>query len=137
MTESSYEHQTITQTIITESIFSGLSIGTFQEDFQLCEADFLRLKSGENPLINWALNVFFATFGYGLSILPKWISEISGRPEKVSSSEWIVLIIGIIGSLILYGIGKCITNEKKEILNRISLHFKSAPKTRQFVQGKK
>ena len=36
-----YKDQVITQTVMTEDLFTGVSIGTFQENFQLCEADFL------------------------------------------------------------------------------------------------
>ena len=38
MTEGIFENQVITQTVMTENILTGVSIGTFQEDFQLCEA---------------------------------------------------------------------------------------------------
>ena len=132
-----YENQVITQTVMTENLFTGVSIGTFQEDFQLCEADFLRLKNEGTPLTSWSLNVFFAAIGYGLSILPKWISEIAGKPEKVSQSEWAVLAISLVVSLVLFILGKIFSNEKKELLNRMAQHFKSAPKSRQFIRGQK
>ena len=138
MTEGIYENQVITHTLVTqENLFTGVSIGTFQEDFQLCEADFLRLKSEGSPMATWSLNILFASIGYGMSILPKWISEISGKAEKVTQSEWAALALGIAVSVVLFTINKFIPNEKKELLNRMSQHFKSAPKTRQFVRGQK
>jgi hypothetical protein len=138
MTEGIYENQVITQTLVTqENLLTGVSIGTFQEDFQLCEADFLRLKSEGSPMATWSLNILFASIGYGMSILPKWISEISGKAEKVTQSEWAVLALGIAVSAALFAINKFIPNEKKELLNRMAQHFKSAPKTRQFVRGQK
>lgn len=137
MTDGIFKNQVITQTVMTENILTGVSIGTFQEDFQLCEADFLRLKNEGSALSTWSLNILFAAIGFGMSILPKWISEISGKPEKVSQSEWAVLAAGIAISALFFVANKFVANEKKELLNRMALHFKSAPKTRQFVRGQK
>lgn len=135
MPDGVYENQVITQTVMTENLFTGLSIGTFQEDFQLCEADFLRLRNEGTALTTWSLNILFASIGYGMSILPKWISEIAGKAEKVSQSEWAAL--GLAASLVLFLTSKFIPNEKKELLKRMDQHFKSAPKTRQFVREQK
>ena len=136
MPNGTYENQVITQTVMTEDLFTGVAIGTFQEDFRLCEADFLRLRNETTALTTWAVNVLFASIGYGMSILPKWISEFAGKPDKVSQSEWFVLIAGLVVSFALFLASKYITNEKKELLNRMAKFFKSAPKTRQFVRGK-
>ncbi|MDC7701610.1 hypothetical protein [Vogesella indigofera] len=71
MTEGICENQVITQqTLVTQNLFTGVSIGTFQEDFQLCKADFLRLKSEGSPMATWSLIILFASIGYGMSILP-------------------------------------------------------------------
>lgn len=137
MTDGVYENQVITHTVTTENLFTGVSIGTFQEDFQLCEADFLRLKNEGTPLTSWSLNILFAAIGYGMNILPKWISEIAGKSEKVSQSEWAVLAISLAASLLFFIVGKFFPNEKKELLNRMAQHFKSAPKSRQFIRGQK
>lgn len=137
MPDGKYENQVITQTVMTEDLFTGVAIGTFQEDFRLCEADFLRLRNEATALTTWAVNFLFASIGYGMSILPKWISEIAGKPDKVSQSEWAVLIVGLVVSFAFFLASKCFPNEKKELLNRMAEHFKSAPKTRQFVQRKK
>lgn len=138
MTQGMFENQVITETLVTrENLLTGVAIGTFQEDFQLCEADFLRLKSEGSLMATWSLNILFASIGYGMSILPKWISEISGKPEKVSQSEWAVLAIGIVISVVFFSINKFVPNERKQLLNQMDQHFKSAPKTRQLVRGKK
>ena len=131
------ENQIITQTLMTANLFNGVSMGTFQEDFQLCEADFLRMKNERTTLTTWSQHILFTSIGYGISILPKWISEIAGKPEKVSQSEWIALAACLAVSLVLLIVSKFVPNEKKELLNRIDKHFKSAPKSRLFVQGKK
>lgn len=136
MAEDMYANQVITQTVVTENLFTGFSIGTFQEDFQLCEADFLRLKNDGTALSTWSMNTLFAAIGYGISILPKWFSELAGKPEKVSQAEWAALGAGLAVSLVLFIVGKFIPNEKKDLLSRMAKHFKSAPKSRQFVRGK-
>ena len=97
----------------------------------------MRRRTPSAIALFWALSTLFASIGYGMSILPKWISEISGKPEKVSQSERAVLALGIAVSILLIVVNKFIPNEKKELLNRMAHHFKSAPKTRQFVTGKK
>lgn len=135
MTDGVFENKVITQTVMAANMFTGVSIGTFQEDFQLCEADFLRLRNEGTALTTWSVNFLFASIGYGMSILPKWISEIAGKPERVTQSEWAVLAIGVLVSLAFFIVSKFIPNEKKELFNRMSEHFKSAPKTRQFIRG--
>lgn len=137
MSDGVYRNQVITHTVVTENLFTGVSIGTFQEDFQLCEADFLRLKNEGTPLNTWSMNILFASIGYGMSILPKWISEITGKAEKVSQSEWAALAGCLSISLVLFLASKLCSNEKKDLLNRMAKHFKSAPKTRQFIRGQK
>lgn len=136
MTKNVFEDEVITQTVVTDNVLTGVSIGTLQADFLLCEADFLRLKGQGSPFVTWSLNVLFATIGYAMSILPKWVSELLGKTEKVSQSEWITLGICVAISLCLLFLGKVMPNERKEVLNRISQHFKSAPKSRQFFRGK-
>jgi hypothetical protein len=135
MTKNVYENEVITQTVETDNLLTGMSIGTLQADFLLCEADFLRLKVEGSAFVTWSLNVLFATIGYAMSILPKWISELAGKPEKVSQSEWTTFAIGLMISFILFVLSKAMPNEKKKLLNRISQHFKSAPKSRQLVRG--
>lgn len=113
MTQGVLQNQVITDTVVAqESLLTGVAIGTFQEDFRLCEADFLRLKSDDSKLTIWSQNILFASIGYGMSILPKWIAEISGKAEKVSQIEWAVLAIGVSFSLALSVINRFIPNEK-------------------------
>lgn len=137
MSDGVYENQVITQTVMAENLFTGVSIGTFQEDFQLCEADFIRLRNEGTALTTWSLNILYASVGYGMSILPKWISEIAGQGEKVSQSEWTALAACLAVSLVLFLVSRFTPNEKKELLKRMDQHFKSAPKTRQFIRGQK
>lgn len=135
MTKNVYENEVIRETLETGNLLTGMSIGTLQADYLLCEADFLRLKGEGSVFVTWSLNVLFATIGYAMSILPKWISELAGKPEKISSSEWTAFALGLVISFILFLLSKVMPNEKKELLNRISQHFKSAPKSRQLIRG--
>lgn len=137
MAEKIYENQILTETVLAENLLTGISIGTFQENFQLCEADFLRLTNDGTPLSTWSANILFASIGFGMSILPKWFSELAEKSEKVSQAEWATLAAGLAVSLLLFIAGKLMPNEKKKLINSMSEHFRSAPKSRQIVRGQK
>ncbi|WP_447837508.1 hypothetical protein [Aeromonas salmonicida] len=137
MTQGVFENQVITQTLETGNLLTGVSIGTFQEDFPLCEADFLRLKNDKNLWSAWSLNILFTVMGYGMSLLPKLLSEIVGKPEKVTQTEWWALVIGLAVSFVFFLIGNYRPNDKTELLSRMATHFKSAPKTRQYIREQK
>jgi len=137
MTKTTYENEIITQTLMTTDMLTGMAIGTLQEDFLLNEADFLRLKNEVSSFSTWALNVLFATIGYAISILPKWISELAGRAEHVSASEWTALIIGLVLAAILYTASHYLPNEKNKLMKRMDQHFKDAPKSRQIFRGQR
>lgn len=136
MTKNVYQNEVITKTVVTEDLLTGVSIGTLQADFLLCEADFMRLKGEGSVFVTWSLNVLFATIGYAMSILPKLISDLVGKDERVSQSEWVALGIFSAISLLLFLLSKVMHNEKKELLKSISKHFKSAPKSRQLVRDR-
>lgn len=134
MTGRSYENEVITTTLAIDSLLTGAAIGTLQEDFLLCEADFVRLKNTGTPLTSWSFNFLFASIGYLLSIVPKWLSQLAGKSDGVSDAEWTVLAIGFLLSGLLYLIGRCFRNERKELLNKMEQHFRAAPKSRQVIR---
>lgn len=134
MAGRSYENEVITTTVAIDSLLTGAAIGTLQEDFLLCEADFLRLKNTGTPLTSWSFNLLFASIGYLLNIIPKWLSQMAGKPDGVSDAEWIVLAIGFLLSGLLYLVGIFLKNERKELLDRMEQHFRAAPKSRQVIR---
>ncbi|QGW22682.1 hypothetical protein [Pseudomonas sp.] len=124
----------ITETFTATGVLNGVCIGTFQEDFSLCEADFLRLLNEGTALTNWALNILFISIGYGMSIAAKWFSHLTEKTESVSNPELLILALGFLTAAILSVIGKFLPSERKTLINKISNHFKTAPKSRQFFR---
>jgi hypothetical protein len=129
--------QTINQTVIVyDDILTGTSIGTLQKPFLLCEADYLRLRQADTWLSRWSQNIFFSAIGFGLSISPKFLAQISGQKERVSQQEWWVFL-GTLGlGFVMYLVNLALPSEKKKTLTRIANHFDSAAKTRPFFRNK-
>ena len=135
MIKKKFNNETITQTVLSDDIYSGLSFGTIQADYPLSAADFMRLKSGWVSVFGWALNTGFAVFGYALSIFPKMVSGFLGGTEVVSKGEWLVLIFGGMTVFLLCVVGFFLPSEKKELMKEIKEHFKKSPKTRHPLRG--
>ena len=138
MPKTIYKDETISATLATPNLLSGKIIGTFQEDYPLCEADYLRLKTTSRPVIwGFANLIFLPTLGYAISLIPKFIDKFNEKPVEFAISEWLPLLIGICLSSILYLIGLKLPNDRKDIMTKIDDHFKQAPKSRQIIREKK
>jgi hypothetical protein len=137
MVVDAVKNQSFTQPLKINNVFTGIALGTFQENFQLCEADYIRLMDTNTAFMTWAVCVFSAAIGYGISILPKLSSQLLGGSEKVSGYEWLALIIPIIISIVFFVSGKFIPNKKTKLIKEMNDHFESAPRTRQLVKGQK
>jgi|GEM_PF-2336187 len=124
----------ITETLSAPGLLNGICIGTFQEDFSLCEADFLRLLNEGTKLTSWSLNILFIAIGYGMSIAAKLLSDFIEKTDSVSDAEIVILAVSFLTSLVLYFVGKLLPNERKNLISKISNHFKTAPKSRRFFQ---
>lgn len=134
MNKKKYNNESITETLFTTDMLSGISFATTQPDYPLSAADYMQLKNGWVSVYGWALNVGFATFGYALSIFPKVFSGFLGGNEVVNKGEWITLGVGVVLMLGLCLLGFVLPNDKKNIMKAIKDHFKTAPKTRQAVR---
>ena len=86
MDKVTYKNEVITHTVVPSDLLTGMTIGTLQEDFPLNEADFLRLKARQTTTASLAVNFLFATIGYGISIAPKWISELAGKTNQLTQA---------------------------------------------------
>lgn len=116
--------------LLKEQITSEPTIGSLQEDFLLCEADFLRIKGGKPAIISWAQSIFLTTIGIGLLIIGKFISTKWGYPAKILLGEWIACGAGVLLSIVLYCIGFCLQNERKKVMKKIATHFERSPRKR-------
>lgn len=122
------ENQTITETIPIQGFWSGASIGTWQEDYPLTALDFERLIYGKPQTFTWASGVFIATLGFGLNLLGKGMSGITGAQQQILLGEWIALAFGFLISVVLYFIGLALPNERKKVVKKIQQHFEDSPK---------
>lgn len=126
--------KTFTESIhFDEQLTSQATIGSFQADFLLCEADYLRIKS-KPALQNWSHNIFLTTVGIGLLIIGKYLGNKLGYKAEILLGEWIACGVGLILSLILYGLGFILPNEKKRVMQQMAEHFKKAPRTKHLVR---
>ncbi|WP_252959045.1 hypothetical protein [Pseudomonas simiae] len=130
-------NQSVTQTVNSDHLLSGSYLfATVQADYSLSATEFMMLKNRWVSLYAWALNIAFATFGFGMSVLPKFISgPDAGSVNALSKGEWWTLAVGM-GLVILFClIGFFLPNERKEAMNSIKEHFKIMPKSRQQIRG--
>jgi hypothetical protein len=134
---SRVSNQTLTETVVvSEDPLTGAKVGSFQVDFPLCEADYVRLRHGDTWLSRISAGIFTGAIGFGISILPKFISQNSGGNESVSMPEWQAFAwVTAIGGIALV-ISFFLPNEKTKVLSRIGNHFNSEPRTRQLLRSK-
>lgn len=120
-----------------DSLYSGeFMVATVQADYSLSASEHVILKNGWVSAYSWALNVGFATFGYLLSVLPKFIAHLENESNPpLSSGEWWTLGAGVGLVVVLFLIGCVCKNEKKDLLKAIDEHFRTAPKVRRRVEG--
>ena len=135
MPDQTIHGKTFAETVhLEEQITSEPTICSLQADFLLCEADFLRIKSGKPMTLNWAHSIFLTTIGIGLLIFGKYLSTKWGYQAEIFLGEWIACGAGILLSIILYFVGIALPNERKEVIKRITEHFKKAPRTRHLMR---
>lgn len=110
-------------------------INSTQEDFALCEADYLRLRDGKSKGISVAISFFLTSIGFGISFISKYIAASASKVGFAYEPwEWIAPMVAGGISLIIYVVYIIIPNEHKEVMKAIELHFKSAPRRRHVVE---
>jgi len=137
MLKTIYNNEIISSTLATPTLLSGTIIGTFQEDYRLCEADYLRLKTSKPVTLGLATTIFLSSLGYGISLIPKFLDKLTGKSVEFAIGEWLPLSIGMILSLLLYIIGLALPNDRKAVMKEIENHFKQAPKSHQIIRENK
>ena len=124
--------QVFTETYsVPEDIQTQPTVHISQEAFTLCEADFLRIKGGRTKTSMLASGLLLTSLGMAFIPLTKYIQIkfLSGK-ITIETWEWMVPVVGVSISFILYLIGKILPNEKKQVMKDIESHFTSAPRTR-------
>ncbi|MCD4707366.1 MAG: hypothetical protein K8S62_06485 [Candidatus Sabulitectum sp.] len=125
-----YRDEVITETVIAEGLLTGITVGTWQPDYPLREVDFFHIKSGKPVTYNWASSILLTSIGFGFNILAKYLSQSDSNNASIAKGEWIVFGYGIGISIILYGIGRLLPNERRKVMKNIKDHFETAPKSR-------
>lgn len=127
-------NQQLDQTKVISGLSSGASIGTWQEDYPLTGRDYEHLRNGKPVIFNWANSILLTTIGLGLNILGKYLSQKAGVTITIYTGEWIALLIGFTISVVLYGIGLALPNDRKKIMKKLKDHFDNSPKKRQILE---
>ncbi|GAB3370046.1 hypothetical protein NCG89_09220 [Spongiibacter taiwanensis] len=127
-------NEEIDQPVIVSGLISGMSIGTWQEDYHLTGRDYEHLKNGKPVTFNWANSILLTSIGIGLTLLGKYISQQTNPSVVIYKGEWIGLGIGIAISIILYVIGLCLPDDRKKLMRKLKDHFDNSPKMRQMMK---
>ena len=131
--------QTFTETYRSdEDVASELTPYISQEPFLLCEADFLRIKRGGSKTQDWAMVILLTSLGVALVPLAKFIqTRFLGSSVITVTWEWVAPLIGVVGALLLYVIGKLLPDERKQVMTDIETHFSEAPRRRHLGERQK
>ena len=107
------------------------SISSTQEDFPLCEADFLRLKTGKSKSLEAAVSFFLASLGGLIVFGAKYLASIwEAKVFVYESWEWIAPVIAAFFSVVIYILSLMFPNDRKRVWKAIEEHFKKAPRIR-------
>lgn len=128
------ENREISQTVIVTGLLSGASVGTWQADYPLTGRDYEHLKNGKPVTFNWANSILLTSFGIGLTLFGKYLSQQTDPTVTIYKGEWFGLGLGVIISVILYIIGLLLPNDRKKIMKKLKAHFDNSPKKRQLFQ---
>ena len=139
MLKTIYNNEIISSTIATgtSDLLSGISIGTFQEDYILCATDYQKLKNSKPVTLEIAIGLFLITLGYGIGLFPRLLDKLTGKPVEIATVEWLTLLIGLGLSGLIYIIGLVFPNDRKAVMKEIENHFKKAPKYRSVIRENK
>lgn len=130
-----YRGRQLSQPIVVADVMNGESIATLQPVFALNEADFLRLQGGPPTTATLATVIFSGVVGYAISLGPKLETMLSGGQSQLTSGEIKTIVIGVVASALLYGIGYFLPNDRKKVLSRIATHFEGAKPSTHIVGG--
>ena len=114
-----------------EDIKTEATISSTQDDFPLCEADFLRLKNGKAKGLDIAITFFLTSLGSLILFGAKYLASIfDNKPFVFESWEWIAPLIAAAISIIIYIFSSLLPNDRKRVWNAIEGHFKKSPRVR-------
>lgn len=119
-------NQRIDRPVVVADVMNGQTIATLQPVYPLSEADFVRLKGGTPVTAAMAVMFFSGVVGYAIGLGPKLESLITSDQPLLSSGEIKTIAGWSAISLVIYGIGFFLPNERTSVMKKLSNHFKAA-----------
>jgi len=131
-----YKDKVLTETVRPAGdLLSGITTGTWQEDYSLRQVEFEWIKNTKPMTFIWANSILLTTLGFGLNLLAKGYSNLTSNSAPISKGEWIAFFSGLAVSVVLYIVGGFLPNNRKKVMSKIEQHFKNAPTRRQAYRG--
>ncbi|MBD2858744.1 hypothetical protein IB286_06935 [Spongiibacter sp. KMU-158] len=115
------------------TLLSGISVGTWQEDFPLTGRDFEHLKQGNPFIITCGHSMLLTSAGLALSLIGKNASKIKHPDIIIYDGEYVALITGLALSALCYLISLFIPSDKKKLMKRLKKHFDTSQKKRAYM----
>ncbi len=129
------KNKKLTESIKVEELMSDTDMGTWQADYPFTALDFEHIKNGQPITYLLSITIGLASFGFGLNLLNKYISQFGDVPQQIYKGEYITLFIGLGLALLIYLVGLALPNNKKKVMKNIQEHFENSPKKKQIIKG--
>ncbi|MCM1959019.1 hypothetical protein NCZ17_06495 [Acinetobacter modestus] len=111
--------------LVDKEVISKGNLESIQAIFPLKEADFLRLKSRDSRFKTFSGYILGAVIGYVFNILKNIYNYIVNNDLKaVQTSEWVIIVSGVVASIVCYLIGEFLPNERSTVMKTIEKYFK-------------
>lgn len=110
---------------VEKEVISKGNLESLQAIFPLKEADYLRLQSKDSSFKTFSGYILGAVIGYVFNILKNIYNFfINGDLKAVQTSEWVIIGIGVLASIVCYLIGEYLPNERSKVMKTIEKYFK-------------
>jgi hypothetical protein len=121
MINNQIENQRLDKTIHLElEVKTEPKISSMQEDFLLCEADFVRLKNGKSKASIIAISFFLASIGFGVSFIAKYLASfLDANSFSFETWEWVAPVISSVISLVIYLVCLAIPNDHTKVRKQL------------------
>lgn len=130
-------NQQINQPVVVADVMNGQTIAMLQAVYPLTEADFVRLQGGTPITAASAVMIFSGVVGYAIGLGPKLESIVTGSQPFMSNGELKTIAGWSAVSLIIYGIGYFLPNERTSVMKKLCNHFKATKSSTHIMGGGK
>lgn len=134
---SELHNQQIHQPVVVADVMNGQTIAMLQTIYPLTEADFVRLRGGTPITAASAVMIFSGVVGYAIGLGPKLESIITANQPIMSNGEIKTIASWSLVSLVIYGVGYLLPNERTSVMKKLSNHFKATDSSTHILGGSK